>query len=75
MFNILRRNEEVILDFIYSILFIYILALSHAFYVCNEDFFFFFFWFRLCLFWVKITSGNAFPEMRLFGWSGKFYFP
>ena len=31
--------------------------------------------FRLCLFWVKITSGNAFPEMRLFGWSGKFYFP
>ena len=30
---------------------------------------------RLCLFWVKITSGNAFPEMRLFGWSGKFYFP
>ena len=33
------------------------------------------FWLRLCLFWVKITSGNAFPEMRLFGWSGKFYFP
>ena len=31
--------------------------------------------FRLCLFWVKITSGNAFPKMRLFGWSGKFYFP
>ena len=30
---------------------------------------------RLCLFWVKITSGNAFPEMRLFGCSGKFYFP
>ena len=30
---------------------------------------------RLCLFLVKITSGNAFPEMRLFGWSGKFYFP
>ena len=30
---------------------------------------------RLCLFWVKITSGNAFPEMRLFGWSRKFYFP
>ena len=30
---------------------------------------------RLCLFWVKITSGNAFPEMRLFGRSGKFYFP
>ena len=30
---------------------------------------------RLCLFWVKITSGNAFLEMRLFGWSGKFYFP
>ena len=30
---------------------------------------------RLCLFWVKIISGNAFPEMRLFGWSGKFYFP
>ena len=30
---------------------------------------------RLCLFWVKITSGNAFPEMRLFGWFGKFYFP
>ena len=29
---------------------------------------------RLCLFWVKITSGNAFPAMRLFGWSGKFYF-
>ena len=32
-------------------------------------------YFRLCLFWVKITSGNAFPEMRLFGWSRKFYFP
>ena len=31
--------------------------------------------FRLCLFWVKITSGNAFSEMRLFGWFGKFYFP
>ena len=30
---------------------------------------------RLCLFWVKIISGNAFPEMRLFGWSVKFYFP
>ena len=30
---------------------------------------------RLCLFWAKIISGNAFPEMRLFGWSGKFYFP
>ena len=30
---------------------------------------------RLCLFWVKITSGNAFPEMRLSGCSGKFYFP
>ena len=30
---------------------------------------------RLCLFWVKIISGNGFPEMRLFGWSGKFYFP
>ena len=30
---------------------------------------------KLCLFWVKITSRNAFPEMRLFGWSGKFYFP
>ena len=30
---------------------------------------------RLCLFWVKITFGNAFSEMRLFGWSGKFYFP
>ena len=30
---------------------------------------------RLCLFWVKIISGNAFPEMRVFGWSGKFYFP
>ena len=30
---------------------------------------------RLCLFWVKITSENAFPEMRLFGWFGKFYFP
>ena len=30
---------------------------------------------RLCLFWVKITSENAFPEMRLFGRSGKFYFP
>ena len=26
---------------------------------------------RLCLFWVKIISGNAFPEMRVFGWSGK----
>ena len=26
---------------------------------------------RLCLFWVKITSGNAFSEMRVFGWSGK----
>ena len=24
---------------------------------------------------MKITSGNAFPEIRLFGWSGKFYFP
>ena len=33
------------------------------------------FQFRLCLFWVKIISGNAFPEMRLFGSSGKFYFP
>ena len=32
-------------------------------------------YFRLCLFWVKITSGNVFPEMRLFGWSRKFYFP
>ena len=31
--------------------------------------------FRLCLFGVKITSRNAFPEMRLFGWSEKFYFP
>ena len=31
--------------------------------------------FRLRLFWVKITSGNAFPEMRLFGWTEKFYFP
>ena len=30
---------------------------------------------RLCLFWVKITSENAFPEMRLFSWSEKFYFP
>ena len=30
---------------------------------------------RLCLFWVKIISRNAFPEMRLFGWSVKFYFP
>ena len=30
---------------------------------------------RMCLFWVKIISGNAFPKMRLFGWSGKFYFP
>ena len=29
---------------------------------------------RLCLFWVKITFGNAFSKMRLFGWSGKFYF-
>ena len=27
------------------------------------------------MFWVKITSGNAFPEMRLFGWFGKIYFP
>ena len=26
---------------------------------------------RVCLFWVKITSGNAFPEMQVFGWSGK----
>ena len=31
--------------------------------------------FRLRLFWVKIIFGNAFPEMRMFGWSGKFYFP
>ena len=31
--------------------------------------------FRLCLFWVKIISGNAFPEMRVFGWSGKQNFP
>ena len=31
--------------------------------------------FRLCLFLVKITSGNAFLKMRLFGWFGKFYFP
>ena len=30
---------------------------------------------RLCLFWVKIIFGNAFLEMRLFGWSEKFYFP
>ena len=30
---------------------------------------------RVCLFWVKITSGNTFSEMRLFGWSRKFYFP
>ena len=29
---------------------------------------------RLCLFWVKMTSENAFSEMRLFGWFGKFYF-
>ena len=29
---------------------------------------------RVCLFWVKITSENAFPEMGLFGWFGKFYF-
>ena len=29
---------------------------------------------RLCLFWVKIIFGNAFLEMRLFGWSEKFYF-
>jgi len=28
-----------------------------------------------CLFWVKITFENAFPEMGVFGWSGKFYFP
>ena len=34
-----------------------------------------FFRLRLCLFWVKIISENAFPKMRLFGWSGKFYFP
>ena len=53
-------------------------------YIIQSDFFFFFFFWetffinfslRLCLFWVKIISGNAFPEMRLFGWSGKFYFP
>ena len=31
--------------------------------------------FRLCLFWVKITFGNAFSKMRLFSWSEKFYFP
>ena len=42
--------------------------ISHTSYVIKDRF-------RLCLFWVKITSGNAFPEMRLFGWSGKFYFP
>ena len=29
---------------------------------------------RLCLFWVKIISGNAFPKMRVFGWSGKLNF-
>ena len=27
------------------------------------------------MFGVKIISGNTFSEMRLFGWSGKFYFP
>ena len=27
--------------------------------------------FRLRLFWVKIISGNAFSEMRMFGWFRK----
>ena len=27
--------------------------------------------FWVCLFWVKIISGNAFLEMWVFGWSGK----
>ena len=29
------------------------------------------FLFRVCLFWVKFISGNAFQEMRVFGWSEK----
>ena len=31
--------------------------------------------FRLCLFWVKITSGNAFPYLRVFGCARKMHFP
>ena len=30
---------------------------------------------RLCLFWVKITSGNAFPYLRVFGCAWKMHFP
>ena len=30
--------------------------------------------FRLCLFWVKITSGNAFPYLRVFGCARKMHF-
>ena len=30
---------------------------------------------RLCLFWVKITSGNAFPYLRVFGCARKMHFP
>ena len=29
---------------------------------------------RLCLFWVKITSGNAFPYLRVFGCAWKMHF-
>ena len=31
--------------------------------------------FRLCLFWVKITSGNAFLYLRVFGCAWKMHFP
>ena len=30
---------------------------------------------RLCLFWVKITSGNAFPYLWVFGCAWKMHFP
>ena len=30
---------------------------------------------RLCLFWVKITSGNVFPYLRVFGCTRKMHFP
>ena len=30
---------------------------------------------RLCLFWVKITSGNAFPYLRVLGCARKMHFP
>ena len=30
---------------------------------------------RLCLFWLQITFGNAFPYMRVFGCAWKINFP